>query len=82
MLERAKTDPTDRNLVRLLGLDLARAGDRQAGPHGHSAPLREYAGLGGRTGLGAIDKVELWNRESWVQKVLPEEERLTQGDDG
>jgi hypothetical protein len=25
--------------------------------------------------------VELWNRESWDQKVLPEEERLTQGDD-
>jgi len=26
--------------------------------------------------------VELWNRDSWDQKVLPEEERLTQGDDG
>jgi hypothetical protein len=24
----------------------------------------------------------LWNREAWEEKVLPEEERLTQGDDG
>ena len=44
--------------------------------------LREYAGLEGDVlVLGAIDRVELWNRESWDQKVLPEEERLTQGDD-
>jgi MraZ protein len=47
------------------------------------ARLREYAGLEGDVlVLGAIDRVELWNRAAWDQKVLPEEERLTQGDDG
>ena len=47
------------------------------------AALREFAGLVGDVlVLGAIDRVELWNREAWDQKVLPEEERLTQGDDG
>jgi MraZ protein len=46
------------------------------------ARLREYAGLVGDVlVLGAIDRVELWNREVWDEKVLPEEERLTRGDD-
>ena len=47
------------------------------------ARLREYAGLVGDVlVLGAIDRVELWNRQTWDEKVLPEEDRLTQGDDG
>jgi MraZ protein len=83
MLERATTGRSDRNLVRLWAstsheLEIDRQG-RMAIP----AQLREYAGLEGDVlVLGAIDRVELWNRESWVDKVLPEEERLTQGDDG
>jgi MraZ protein len=83
MLERAKTNPTDRNLVRYWAstsheLEIDKQG-RMAIP----APLRDYAGLVGDVlVLGAIDKVELWNRETWAQKVLPEGERLTQGDDG
>jgi MraZ protein len=32
--------------------------------------------------LGAIDRVELWDRQTWDEKVLPEEARLTMGDDG
>jgi len=26
--------------------------------------------------------VELWDRQTWEEKVLPEEARLTMGDDG
>jgi len=83
MLERATTGRSDRNLVRLWAstsheLEIDKQG-RMAIP----VRLREYAGLVGDVlVLGAIDRVELWNREAWDQKVLPEEERLTQGDDG
>ncbi len=83
MLERAPTGRSDRNLVRLWAstsheLEIDRQG-RMAIP----SRLRAYAGLVGDVlVLGAIDRVELWNRETWDQKVLPEEERLTQGDDG
>ena len=83
MLERANSGRSDRNLVRLWAstsheLEIDKQG-RMAIP----SRLREYAGLVGDVlVLGAIDRVELWNRESWDQKVLPEEERLTQGDDG
>jgi MraZ protein len=83
MLERAESGKSDRNLVRLWAstsheLEIDRQG-RMAIP----SRLREYAGLEGDVlVLGAIDRVELWNQESWDQKVLPEEERLTQGDVG
>ena len=82
MLERAAASRSDRNLARLWAstsheMEIDRQG-RMAIP----LRLREYAGLVGDVlVLGAIDRVELWNRESWDQKVLPEEERLTQGDD-
>jgi MraZ protein len=82
MLERAASGKSDRNLVRLWAstsheMEIDRQG-RMAIP-GH---LREYAGLAGDVlVLGAIDRVELWNREAWDSKVLPEEARLTQGDD-
>jgi MraZ protein len=83
MLERADTGRSNRNMARLWAstsheLEIDRQG-RMAIP----ARLREYAGLVGDVlVLGAIDRVELWNRDSWDEKVLPEEERLTQGDDG
>jgi MraZ protein len=83
MQERAATSKQDRNLVRLWAstsheLEIDRQG-RMAIP----ARLREYAGLATDVlVLGAIDRVELWNRQTWDEKVLPEEERLTQGDDG
>jgi MraZ protein len=83
MKERAATSKQDRNLVRLWAstsheLEIDRQG-RMAIP----ARLRDYAGLVADVLLlGAIDRVELWNRQTWDEKVLPEEERLTQGDDG
>jgi MraZ protein len=81
MQERAATSKQDRNLVRLWAstsheLEIDRQG-RMAIP----ARLRDYAGLVEDVLLlGAIDRVELWNRQAWDEKVLPEEERLTQGD--
>ncbi|MGH9080420.1 MAG: division/cell wall cluster transcriptional repressor MraZ [Acidimicrobiales bacterium] len=83
MLERAETGKSDRHMARLWAstsheMEIDRQG-RMAIP----ARLREFAGLVGDVlVLGAIDRVELWNRETWDEKVLPEEERLTQGDDG
>lgn len=83
MLERAATGRSNRHMARLWAstsheLDLDRQG-RMAIP----ARLREYAGLEGDVlVLGAIDRVELWNRAAWDEKVLPEEERLIQGEDG
>ncbi len=83
MLEKAGAGRSDRNLARVWAstsheLEIDKQG-RMAIPQ----RLREYAGLVGEVlVLGAIDRVELWNREAWDQKVLPEEERLTQGDDG
>ncbi len=83
MLEKANAGRSDRNMVRLWAstsheMEIDRQG-RMAIP----ARLREYAGLESDVlVLGAIDRVELWNRDSWDQKILPEEARLTQGDDG
>jgi MraZ protein len=83
MLERASGGKSDRHVARVWAstsheLELDRQGRMAIPLH-----LREYAGLEGEVlVLGAIDRVELWNREKWDEKVLPEEERLTQGDDG
>ncbi len=83
MMERATSSRSDRNLVRLWAstsheLEVDRQG-RMAIP----TRLREYAGLESEVlVLGAIDRVELWDRAKWDQKVLPEEARLTMGEDG
>ncbi len=83
MLEKAATSRSDRNLARLWAssshpLEVDRQG-RMFIP----TRLREYAALDSEVlVLGAIDRVELWNRQMWDEKVLPEEARLTQGDDG
>ena len=83
MLEKASAGRSDRNLARVWAstsheLEIDRQG-RMAIP----ARLREYAGLTSEVlVLGAIDRVELWDRQTWDEKVLPEEARLTQGDDG
>ncbi len=82
MQQRAKEGRSDRNLVRLWAstsheLEIDRQG-RMSIP----GRLREYAGLEGDVlVLGAIDRVELWNRQAWEEKVLPEEERLNRGAD-
>ena len=83
VLERASTSKGDRNLARLWAstsheLEIDRQG-RMAIP----SRLREYAHLENDVlVLGAIDRVELWDRQTWDEKVLPEEARLTMGDDG
>lgn len=82
-LERAETSQDERNLARLWAsssteLELDRQG-RMAIPQ----QLRDYAHLEGDVlVLGAIERVELWNRENWTEKVGPQQERLTQGVDG
>jgi MraZ protein len=82
MKERGASGKSDRNRARLWAstsyeLDLDRQG-RIPIP----ARLRQYAALESEVlVLGAIERVELWNRENWETKVLPEEERLTQGED-
>ena len=40
-------------------------------------PCRKTSGV-----VGAIDRVELWNGTAWTEKVAPQGDRLTQGDDG
>ena len=83
MLERAATGKSDRNLARLWASTSHEVEIDRQGRMAIPLRLREYAGLEGDVlVLGAIDRVELWNRETWDEKVLPEEERLTQGDDG
>jgi MraZ protein len=83
MLERAAAGKSDRNLARLWASTSHEAEIDRQGRMAIPLRLREYAGLEGDVlVLGAIDRVELWNREAWDSKVLPEEERLTQGDDG
>ena len=82
VLERASTSKGDRNLARLWAstshvVEVDRQG-RMAIP----LRLREFAGLDGDVLVhGAIDRIELWNPARWEEKVQPEEERLTAGDD-
>ena len=83
MVERSTVSRSDRNLVRLWAstsheLEIDKQG-RMAIP----VPLRKFAHLEDEVlVLGAIDRVELWDRQTWDEKVLPEEVRLTMGDDG
>lgn len=83
MLERAGTGRSDRQMARVWASNAHEAEIDRQGRMAIPTRLREYAGLAGEVlVLGAIDRVELWNREAWDEKVLPEEARLTQGDDG
>jgi MraZ protein len=46
------------------------------------AHLRAFAGLESEVLVhGAIDRVELWNPPSWVERVLPEESWLLNDDE-
>lgn len=82
MRSRAAQSQGDRNLVRLWAsssTDLAV--DRQ-GRISIPAHLREFAGLGTDVLVhGAIERVELWDPARWLEKVQPEERRLTDGSD-
>jgi MraZ protein len=82
MQEKASQGRSDRNLARVWAagsheVEVDRQG-RMAIP-GH---LREFARLEGDVLIsGAIDRVELWNPETWNEHVAPEESRLTEGGD-
>ena len=82
MQERAATGRGDRNLARLWAstsheVEVDRQGRMAIPQH-----LRAFAGLDGDVLVhGAIDRVELWDPRRWEEKVQPEEERLTAGDD-
>jgi len=82
-LERSESGRDDRLMARLWAstsheLDIDRQG-RMAIPQ----QLRDYASLEGEVlVVGAINRVELWNGAAWTEKVAPQGDRLTQGDDG
>lgn len=80
MQQRATQSQADRNLVRLWAsgsTDLVV--DRQ-GRISIPGRLRSFAGLTDDVlVLGTIDRVELWDPGRWEQKIVPEEQRLTEG---
>jgi len=82
-LGRSGSSRDGRNLARVWSsasheLDIDRQG-RMAIP----LQLREWAHLEGEVLIvGVINRVELWNPAAWAEKVEPEAERLTRGDDG
>ena len=82
MQVRSASGKSDRNLARLWAsathdLEVDRQG-RIVLP----ARMREYAGLESDvTVVGVIDRVELWDPSRWLEKVGPEEQRLTEGAD-
>ncbi len=83
MQGRASTSKSDRNLARLWASTSHEVEVDKQGRMAIPSHLRAFAGLEGDVLVhGAIDRVELWNPTSWEQKVQPEEQRLTEGDDG
>lgn len=82
MLGRASENRSERNLARLWASNSHEVEVDRQGRMAIPVHLREFAGLEGDVLVhGAIDRVELWNPERWREKVQPEEERLTAGDD-
>ncbi|HUR18025.1 MAG TPA: division/cell wall cluster transcriptional repressor MraZ [Acidimicrobiales bacterium] len=83
LMEEAQNGSRDeRNLARLWAagteeVDVDRQGRLAIAPY-----LREYARLVDAVLVnGAMDRVELWNPEVWVEKVAAAERRLTEEDD-
>ncbi len=82
MQERAGVGRRERNEARVRAsssyeLEIDRQG-RMVIP----ARLRAFAALESDVlVLGVIDRVELWNPQSWEEKVGPDEHRLTEGSD-
>ncbi|MHB1711799.1 MAG: division/cell wall cluster transcriptional repressor MraZ [Acidimicrobiales bacterium] len=82
MQARASVSRSDRNLARLWASTSHEVEMDKQGRMAIPSHLREFAGLSGEVLVhGAIDRVELWNPASWEQKVQPEVQRLTEGDD-
>ncbi|MDA8367612.1 MAG: division/cell wall cluster transcriptional repressor MraZ [Actinomycetota bacterium] len=83
MQERAASGRADRNLARVWASNSHEVDVDSQGRMGIPAHLRAYAGLDGDVLVhGAIDRIELWNPDRWTQRVLPEEARLSEGEDG
>jgi MraZ protein len=82
MQERAAQSQADRNLVRLWASSSADLVVDRQGRVSIPGRLRQFAGLTDDVlVLGTIDRVELWDPGRWEEKVVPEEQRLTEGTD-
>ena len=82
MLERAETNRANRNRARLWASTSHEVEIDRQGRMAIPAHLRAFAGLESEVLVhGAIDRVELWNPPSWVERVLPEESWLLNDDE-
>ena len=82
MLERAESGRANRNRARLWASTSHEVEIDRQGRMAIPAHLRAFAGLESEVLVhGAIDRVELWNPPSWVERVLPEESWLLNDDD-
>ena len=82
MLERAETNRANRNRARLWASTSHEVEIDRQGRMAIPAHLRAFAGLESEVLVhGAIDRVELWNPPSWVERVLPEESWLLDDDE-
>ena len=82
MLLRAASGKSDRNMARLWASGTHDLEVDRQGRMGLPSRMREYAGLDADVVVvGVIDRVELWNPQRWLEKVGPEEARLTEGAD-
>jgi MraZ protein len=82
MLERAESSRANRNRARVWASTSHEVEIDRQGRMAIPAHLRAFAGLESEVLVhGAIDRVELWNPPSWVERVLPEESWLLNDDD-
>ena len=82
MLERAESSRSNRNRARVWASTSHEVEIDRQGRMAIPAHLRAFAGLESEVLVhGAIDRVELWNPPSWVERVLPEESWLLNDDD-
>jgi MraZ protein len=81
-LERAASGKADRNMARMWAAMSHESEIDRQGRMAIPQQLREFANLEREVlVVGSIDRVELWNGTAWAEKVAPQGERLTQGDD-
>ena len=82
-LEREASGKADRNLARMWASTSHELELDKVGLMAIPQQLREWAALEGEVLVnGAINRVELWNRSAWGEKVEPQGTRLVEGDDG
>jgi MraZ protein len=81
-LEREKGGREDRLLARMWAASSTELEVDRQGRIVIPQSLREWGQLEGEVLVnGAINRVELWNRAAWSEKVEPQGQRLTEGDD-